>query len=309
MNLSCRINAAMGGDVDYIIKPATRKKRVLVIGGGPSGMEAARVASLRGHKVTLIEKQPVLGGLIPIAGMVKGLEIEDLEALIKYLRTQIEKVGVDIRLGTEFKLSLLDEIKPDVVILAAGGVAATPDVPGIGRKNVIILSHLDKMLRPFLRFFGIRLVRWATNFYMPGGKKIIILGGTYYGCELAEFLIKRNKSITIVHAGTEDSLGEGMPMARVWPLLEWLDRKGVKVMANSKYEEINDKGLVITDKDGKSHTISTDTVMPSTLLLPNTELFKLIQGKVPEIYATGDCREPHMIIDAISNSYKIAKTI
>ena len=123
-------------------------------------------------------------------------------------------------------------------------MTASFDIPGIARKNVIILSHLDKMLRPMLKIFGAGLVRWATKFYMPGGKKIIVIGGTFYGCELAEFLVKRGKEVTLVHSGPYESLGEGLSMIRKWPLISWLRKKGVNIITEAKYEEINNKGLL-----------------------------------------------------------------
>ena len=106
-SITCRIDAALGSSEDYMIKPAPKKKKVLIIGGGPGGMEAARVAALRGHPVVLYEKEPKLGGLLPLAALVKGTEIEDLPALIKYLEGQLTKLKVDVRLGQEFKLCIL----------------------------------------------------------------------------------------------------------------------------------------------------------------------------------------------------------
>jgi 2,4-dienoyl-CoA reductase (NADPH2) len=307
--LVCRVNSSLGNEKDYTIKPAEKKKKVVVVGGGPAGMEAARVAAMRGHDVVLYEKELVLGGLTPIAALVKGSEVEDLPALIKYLKTQITRLGVEIRLGKEFKPSMLSEIKPDVVILASGGVTDNWDIPGINRKNVIILSHLDKVLKPLIRIFGSNLVRELTKLYMPGGKEVIVIGSTYYGCELAEFLIKRGKKVTIVDASTPDALGKGIPTIKWIYLLPWMKKKGVTIMMEVKYEAITDKGLVVITKEGQRQTIEADTIMPSTILLSNVELLKALEGKVSEVYAIGDCNEPRLIIDAIADGYRIAKAI
>ena len=93
-------------------------------------MEAARVAALRGHEVVLFEKSSRLGGLLPLAALVKGLEVEDLPAIIRYLKGQITKLGVEVRLGNEATPALIEEMKPDVLILATGGIPALPDIPG-----------------------------------------------------------------------------------------------------------------------------------------------------------------------------------
>ena len=187
----CRINAAIGTE-KYIIAPAPKKKKVVVIGGGPSGMEAAS-GSHRGHDVILFEKTSRLGGLIPLAAMVKGLEIEDLPAIIRYLKGQITKLGVTIKLGKEVTSSLIQELKPDVVLVAAGGIPQVPDIPGIDRRNVVKNTDLHRMLEFFIKFFGPKYLRMLTRLWMPLGKKVVIIGGSIQGCELAEFLVKRGR--------------------------------------------------------------------------------------------------------------------
>ena len=128
----CRINASVGFG-RYGFPKADKKKKVVVVGGGPSGMEAARVAALRGHDVTLLEKSSRLGGLVPLAALIKGTELEDLPSLIDYLKTQLTKTGVKVRLKTEASVHSLQEMKPDAVILATGGVLTSPKLEG-GKK-------------------------------------------------------------------------------------------------------------------------------------------------------------------------------
>jgi 2,4-dienoyl-CoA reductase (NADPH2) len=127
----CRLNAALGTD-SYTVEKAPKQKKVFVIGGGPAGMEAARVSAARGHDVTLIEKSKELGGLLPLAALIKGTELEDLPALVEYLKIQITKLGVKIKLGKEATPSMVTALKPDVVFLATGGLLTVPPIRGVG---------------------------------------------------------------------------------------------------------------------------------------------------------------------------------
>ena len=172
----CRVNAAMGREREYEVKPAEQKKKVVVVGCGPAGMEAARVAALRGHEIILYGKENRLGGLLPLAALVKGFEIEDFLALIRYFKTQLTKLDVKVRLGVEVNLSLIEEIKPDVVILAMGGKLIVPEIPGINRRNVVSSAKLHRKVKIPLRLLEPRFLRWLTRFWMPIGKRVVIMG-------------------------------------------------------------------------------------------------------------------------------------
>jgi 2,4-dienoyl-CoA reductase (NADPH2) len=302
----CRVNAALGTE-QYEIKKAERARRVLVVGGGPAGMEAARVAALRGHQVWLYEKEHKLGGSLPMAAMVKGREIENLPALIRYLERQITKLGVKIRMGKEVDLRFIDEVKPDVLILATGGIHVLPKIPGIDRRNVIRSSDLYDKLETFLRFLSPGILRWLTKFWMPVGKEVVIIGGQVASCQLAEYLVKRGRKVTIVDANP--TLGEGLIPERKNRLFSWFRKKGVVMMAGVKYEKITNEGLVVTTKEGSRLTLRADTIIPAIPLRPNTDLLKTFRGRVPEIYLIGDCKEPRMIPEAIADGWKIANTI
>lgn len=302
----CRINAAMGTSY-YTIEKAGKRKRVVVVGGGPAGMEAARVAALRGHDVTLLEKSPQLGGLLPLAALIKGIELEDLPNMVQYLKTQIDKLGVKIELGKEVNSSLIAQMQPDVVFVATGGILTSPDIKGINNRGVITIPTLHRMVKPYLRFFGPRVLGWLTKFWLPIGKRVIVIGGGLHGCETAEFLVKRGRKVTIVE--TAEALGEGMLDFRLGLLLDWFNKKGVTMITQVKDMEITDKGVIITTKEGKKQIIEADSIIPTMPLAPDTGLLKSLEGKAPEIYAIGDCKEPRMIVNAIAEGYHTARTI
>lgn len=302
----CQVNAAFGKEREYEIKPAVKKKRVMVIGGGPAGMEAARVAALRKHEVILCESEHQLGGSVRLAAMVKGFKREDFLGLVRYLKNQVAKLGVEIRLGKEVNKSLVEEINPDVLIMAAGGIHDVPNLPGINKRNVITSKTLHHQLKGYMRIFTPQIIRALTNLWMPIGKRVVIMGGNIQGCQTAEFLIRRDRKVTIVD--TSEEIGKGLLEAFVKPhLLDWLDKKGVIMLPGVKYEEITDEGLIVTTKDGKKHTIEADTIVTALPLLPNNELIRELEGVVPEIYAVGDCRDPNLVMNAIAESSRIAR--
>jgi 2,4-dienoyl-CoA reductase (NADPH2) len=306
MKRRCRINAAIATE-KYTIDKAAKRKRVVVVGGGPAGMEAARVAAIRGHEVTLYERSSKLGGLLDLAALIKGLEIEDLPAMVRYLRIQLEKLGVETKIGREVDGALIEEMKPDVVIVATGGTLAFPEIPGIDSKKVVTVPALHRQVKPFLRLLGPRMLGWLTKFWLPIGKKVVVIGSGVHGCEIAEFLIRRGREVTIVD--TADEFGEGMIDFRLGLFLGWLGKKGVTTINGAKSLEITDEGVVITTKDGEKQTLHADSIISTSPLKPNTALLESLEGKAPEVYAIGDCQEPRMIVDAIADGWRIANEI
>ncbi|MFC1965003.1 FAD-dependent oxidoreductase [Chloroflexota bacterium] len=303
----CTVNAAAGKEQEFELKPAEKNKKVMVVGGGPAGLEASRVAALRGHEVLLYERGHTLGGLLPLAAMVKGSYPEDIAGLIRYLKIQNTKLGVKIRLGNDVTPALIEELKPDVVIIATGGVVTMPEIPGIASRNIVNTAGLHRKLRAYLRFLGHKVLGWLTRFWMPIGKKVVIVGGSIHGCELADFLVRRGRKVTIVE--TSNELGTGIAGDLRFPLLDWLAKRGTTMMTEVKYEEITEKGLTITTKEGERQIIEADTILPAISLRPNAELFKALEGKVTEVHMIGDCREAGLIMGAIADGSRVGYTI
>jgi len=303
----CRINASLAKEREYEIKPAIKKKRVMVVGGGPAGMEAARVAALRGHDVTLYEKEHKLGGSVPVAAIIKGLDIEDLPALVRYLHTQMIKLGVRVNLGIAVDRALIESIKPDVVILATGGLYSIPEIPGINSPKVVKAADLNRRLKFFLRFFSPRLLIWATKLWMPIGKNVVIIGGGIHGLQTAVFLVKRGRKVTVVE--TAEKMGKMVIENHKVRLFGWLAQKGVTLYPGVRYEEITDKGLTITTKEGERKPLAADTILPALPMVPDTGLIKSLKGIAPEIYQIGDCEDPALIIDAIGDGSRIGRAI
>ena len=305
--LECMVNASLNKEKEYEIKPAPKKKRVMVVGGGPSGLEAARWAALRGHQVSLYEATPRLGGLVPMAAVVKGFEADGYLDLITYFKNQLKKLGVAVNLNKQAGAVVIKAFKPDALIMATGALPGKLGIPGADGKNVISSVQLLKQLRFFMRFFGPKTLQKLTRIWMPIGKRVVVVGGAIHGCETAEFLIKRGRNVTIVHDGK--TLADGIPVEDQMRLFPWLDKKGVVRYLEATYEAVTKEGLVITTKEGEKKIIKADTVLPTLPYQPNEAILKDMSGQVPEVYNIGSSAEPGLIWNAIADGAKIGHTL
>ena len=284
--IRCVVNASLGKEEEYKIKPAEKVKKVLVVGGGPAGMEAARVAAQRGHKVTLIDKGDKLGGALLLIGKIPPKPT--VNDLIKYHTRQLEKAGVQVRLNEEVSLKFVEEMKPDVVILATGSSHSMPDIPGLQKNNIITATDI---------LSG------------PGevGDKVAIIGGGLVGCDIAGFLATKGKKVTIIEVLPDIAAELYRPEREL--MCYRLGAKGVVMMSGVQHEEGTEGGLIVTDRWGVTYTIEADTIVIATGAKPNDGLFKELKGKVSELHSIGDCAEPRKIINAIAEGASVGRQI
>ncbi|MCJ7594316.1 MAG: FAD-dependent oxidoreductase [Desulfobacterales bacterium] len=278
----CAVNPFTAKEFELPLKPAEKPKKVFVIGGGPAGMTAATTAAARGHQVTLFEKEAQLGGQLKVAGIPPHKK--EIHWLNDYLVRQVEQSNVTIRLNEEVKAELIEKEKPDAVVVSTGLTYFVPDIPGIDRDNVVLAEDV---------------LHWRREV----GQKVVIIGGELVGCETADFLGEKGRSVTVARRGPEMACKIG-PTVREC-LLARLPEKGVCLLPGvQKYEEVTDKGLVLIDSDGKRQTIEADTIVIAAGSRGNIGLYEELKGKVPELHAIGDCKEPRDIMEAISEGAK-----
>ena len=303
-HLRCRINPGIGKEKAFKINLAVNKKKVMIVGGGPAGMESARVAAMRGHQVTLYEKGNKLGGLLHMAALIKGREVEDLMPLVRYFKNRLIKTGVRVKLRTNVNQELIKKEKPDVLILATGCILRESVNYRSIKLNILTSTDLHHMAKLPLRIFGVKILEHLSKIWLPIGKKVLIIGGLMQGFEIAQFLVKRKRQVTIVEPS--DQLGTGLPNINRIRLLEWMSRKGVVIHCGDKYKELDSKGLELFIKD---NNMEVDTVLAVSIPEKNDSLNDIKLDDTPESYQLGDCKKPGLIADAIEEGFSVGITI
>lgn len=284
--ISCTVNPECGNEREMAISPAGKKKKVLIVGGGPGGMEAAIIAAIRGHKVTLCEKEYTLGGNLVLASVPDFKQ--DYRNLMNYLTTQVKKLGVAVKLATEVTPALLEEMKPDVVLVATGGTSIIPEIPGINGKNVAtavdVLSGKKK-----------------------AGESVVVIGGGLVGCETALHLAQKGSKVTIVEI--LDTVACDMVGVNRMHLIKLLADANIKVLTGTEMLKVTAGGVALANKGGKKSTLPADTVVIACGFKPNDVLFEALKEKAADVYAIGDCVEPRNVYHAIREGFRRARLI
>jgi 2,4-dienoyl-CoA reductase-like NADH-dependent reductase (Old Yellow Enzyme family)/thioredoxin reductase len=283
--LTCAVNPANLKEKEYAIKPTPVSKKVMVIGAGPAGMEAARTLAERGHQVNLYEKTDKLGGQWYIASQ-QELKKQDYPRVIEHMSLGLTNARVKIRMNTEVTPELVKEIKPDVAVVATGAVPQSLDIQGADGDNVVQANDL---------ILGKAKV----------GDKVVVIGGRYLGIEIADELHSQGKQVTLV---TRRALGRGVQRDLYLTLRNRIIEKGIQFFANAPVTEINEKGVYIVF-DERLAFIPADTVVMAVGVKPENRLIEALKGIVPEVYAIGDCVQPRDLMEATREAAKLAHEI
>jgi 2-enoate reductase len=271
---------------EYALTPVEKKKSVLVIGAGPGGLEAARVAASRGCEVTLWEKTDQLGGKLILASIPDFKR--DIKPLIEYLSTQVEKAGVKVELMKEATPELVQQLNPDVVIIATGSLFRLPNVPGTEGDRVFSIVDLFREKR-------------------EAGETVIVVGGGLCGCETAVHLARKGKQVTIIEM-RDQLIPEGININTMMAIQALLAQSKVEVLLNTELVEITKESAVV-ESNGAKKELEADSVVMATGFTWDPTLRDRLEGKVPELCTIGDCSEPRNIQGAIWDGFHASRII
>lgn len=283
-SIRCTLNATVGAERRAKIRPTKTPKKILIAGGGPAGLEATRVASLRGHEVILCEKENHLGGQLWLASIPPYKK--EFKEVLSYYETQLRKLNVTINLNCEVTLEVVKKIAPDVVIVATGSVPFVPNISGIERENVV--TALDVL-------GGKREV----------GEKVVIWGSGLVAFETADYLSEMGKKITIV---TRRKVRMGVENSNEKLLMQRVLERGTKILIYTNVLEVTKEGIIV-ERGGKKEFIKMDTLVLCLGTQPNTKLYEELKGKVKELYAIGTCARRGEAFEAIQDGFWTGRKI
>lgn len=284
--VQCAVNPEAGREALFKIEKTDHPKKVWIIGGGPAGMKAAEIASRRGHRVTLYEKEKTLGGRFLLAAIPPHKQV--LKEFIDHLSQQLHRLPVKVLLGKPFTISSLKRGKPDVLIVATGARSFFPPIEGIRESNAISVED-------------------ALSGSTSLGKKILIVGGGGIGSEVADYLSEDGKEVTLVE------MREGIALDLVTHLQHFLTKrlkeKGVHILINTRALRFEGNGLWVENSQGVRKLDGFDSVVISLGSIANDELVKSLKGRGLELYVVGDASKPREVMEAVLEGEEVALKI
>ncbi|SDP02288.1 oxidoreductase [Pseudomonas jinjuensis] len=325
--VKCAANPFTGQEYQAVISPAEKPRHIAVIGGGPAGMEAARVASLRGHKVTLIERSNRLGGTLFFA----ALAYQENGALLDNLVHQVRALPIDVRLDCEATPALLRDLQVDEVLVASGARRTAPDIPGADLKHVwsgdelrrlmtgdraeeIARAKLSLTQRTMMKAGSLTGVTNSTEamqslskLWMPLGKRVAIIGGGLVGLELAEFLVERGRQVSVLEPG--DYLGTELAIVRRWKVLDNLRSHDVQLATRCSVQRIDGSQVHYTDVEGQAQRLPADSVVLAIGAQPDDSLFNQLTAAGLKATRIGDCNSLGYIEGALRSGMQSALAV
>jgi NADPH-dependent 2,4-dienoyl-CoA reductase/sulfur reductase-like enzyme len=286
----CTVNPlAVREDYYRCVPPtAARTKKVVVVGGGPAGMEAALVASSRGHEVTLFERERQLGGnLLPAAGPDFKA---DWKSFADYLLRQVSVSTIDVRLGVEANADRVRAEAPDEVIVAVGAEPVLPQVPGIERPNVMLAKDVLE---------GADVSGWTA----------VVAGDGGMGLETALQLARRGKQVAVVELPGGSAGDQTVNFVDVVVLQDYLEEHGVRPRKGVVLGEIREGTVLVRDEQGQETELDADVVVLAPHLRARTEVVAALLDTAPEVHIIGDCREPRILFNAMHEAFETALEI
>ena len=284
--IECLVNPMLGREEEMAFISTKTPKKVMVVGGGPGGLNVAWVAAKRGHTVHVYEKRNVLGGQL-VPGSTPGHKAE-LRSLIRFQIRQTELYGVKCHLNHEVTANDIKALDPDVVVLATGSLPAMPTVQGIGKK--IVLTYED-----------------VLNGGPIPSNRVIVVGGGPTGLELALYLSERGCSVTVIEMLPK--IGSGMEAMTKKVILKQLKKNNVTLLTDARLSKIEDNGVVVANQDNREIFIETERVVIAIGTKPDTKLYDKVKPLGYKIHQIGDCLEPRSAKDAIYDSAVLGRRI
>ncbi|WP_220451257.1 FAD-dependent oxidoreductase [Nocardioides dongkuii] len=319
----CAVNPALGDEQAAVFLPVPSPRHVVVVGGGPGGMETARVARERGHRVTLVEAGDRLGG----SAWFSQLTTPPNGPLLEWQAHELERLGVVVLLDHRADVASILALRPSVVVLATGAHRGLPDVPGADLPHVQTGDTLRAMLTGSGEAVGgSRAMRWAaragrltgvtsrpelirraTRAFLPVGKDVVIVGGSLVGLELAEFFAERGRSVTVLEAGAQ--LGLPMAMPRRWNAVRRATDHGVRVERQATLEEITPETVRFRDHEGQQHAVPADLVVVASEVTSGAPLAQQLADRGIAVEVVGDAAEVGYIQGAVHTAWRVAREL